>query len=77
MNEQRESKKRLFFALWPDETTRSGLAKAARQWTRRPVPADNLHMTLQFLGACDAEQEACYIEAASTIQAEAFELRDI
>jgi 2'-5' RNA ligase len=75
VNEQRESKKRLFFALWPDETTRSRLAKVAHQWTRRPVPADNLHVTLQFLGACNAEQEACYIEAASTIQAEAFELQ--
>ena len=75
MNEPRESKKRLFFALWPDDVTRARLAAAAHQWARRPVPADNLHITLQFLGACNTEQQACYAQAASTVQCTAFDLQ--
>lgn len=69
------AQRRLFFALWPDAATRARLAAAARQWARHPVPADNLHMTLQFLGICDAGQQACYTAAAAGIQADAFELQ--
>jgi len=50
-----ESTRRLFFALWPDETMRQAMAqptrKAARASGGRPVPADNLHVTLAFLGS--------------------------
>lgn len=69
-----EAGKRLFFALWPDEATRLRLAAAARQWARHPVPADNLHITLQFLGACDSDQQACYMAAVAGVRADAFEL---
>jgi RNA 2',3'-cyclic 3'-phosphodiesterase len=42
---------RLFFALWPDDATRSALlALQARLSGGRPVPAANLHFTLAFLG---------------------------
>ena len=46
--------RRLFFAIWPDDATRerlatlSGAAHAA--FGGRRMPADNLHMTLAFLG---------------------------
>ncbi len=45
---------RLFFALWPDETTRRALAACASavvaQTGGREVAAGNLHLTLAFIG---------------------------
>ena len=50
--------RRLFFALWPDETQRHTLehasAKAVRHSGGRPVPVSNLHVTLAFLGSVAA-----------------------
>lgn len=52
--------RRLFFALWPDETQRRALehsaAKAVRHSGGRPVPAANLHVTLAFLGSVAVAQ---------------------
>ncbi|MEO8250568.1 MAG: RNA 2',3'-cyclic phosphodiesterase [Burkholderiales bacterium] len=46
---------RLFLALWPDETTREELARCRDAWAwsvdARPVPSEQLHVTLHFLGA--------------------------
>jgi 2'-5' RNA ligase len=46
--------RRLFFALWPDDSQRRALehaaAKAIRHSGGRPVPVTNLHVTLAFLG---------------------------
>ncbi|MEN9783315.1 MAG: hypothetical protein RJA24_658 [Pseudomonadota bacterium] len=51
---------RLFFALWPDATTRDALAATASQLKRacggRSPPADNLHLTLAFLGNVPASR---------------------
>ena len=51
------STRRLFFALWPDDTTRQALF----HWQTHNLPADvrwqhraDLHMTLHFLGQVDA-----------------------
>ena len=50
-----EPTQRLFFALWPEESARSALThattKAVRHCGGRPVPAENLHVTLVFLGS--------------------------
>jgi len=70
-----DSLHRLFFALWPDDATRARLAQAARQCSHRPVAEDKLHMTLHFLGASSAEQQACYAQAVSAVHCEAFELQ--
>jgi RNA 2',3'-cyclic 3'-phosphodiesterase len=48
-------RRRLFFALWPGESQRKEFAHATRKAVRtcggRPVPAQNLHVTLLFLGS--------------------------
>jgi 2'-5' RNA ligase len=47
--------RRLFFALWPDETLRGAFASGTREAVEisggRPVAAGNLHATLLFLGS--------------------------
>lgn len=47
--------RRLFFALWPDDSQRAALLHAAAKTVRhcggRPVPEPNLHVTLAFLGS--------------------------
>ena len=53
--------KRLFFALWPNNATRKQIAKinqSIHSEGLRKVKADNLHVTLVFLGNVDAELEA-------------------
>lgn len=66
---------RLFLALWPDEATRTRLAQVARQWSRHPVSAANLHMTLHFLGSCTPETQQCYINTISGISFKPFEIK--
>jgi RNA 2',3'-cyclic 3'-phosphodiesterase len=41
---------RLFYALWPDETTRAQLAELQHGLKGRKTKRANLHMTLAFLG---------------------------
>jgi RNA 2',3'-cyclic 3'-phosphodiesterase len=47
--------RRLFFGFWPDETQRAEFVHATRKAVRacggRPVPAENLHATVLFLGS--------------------------
>jgi 2'-5' RNA ligase len=49
---------RLFFALWPDEATRSalaGLLPPDQSGAGRPTAPENLHLTMAFLGMQPAE----------------------
>jgi 2'-5' RNA ligase len=45
---------RVFFALWPDDATRSAISRATRDAVRvsggRPIAKDRLHLTIAFLG---------------------------
>ncbi|NIM29074.1 MAG: RNA 2',3'-cyclic phosphodiesterase [Gammaproteobacteria bacterium] len=72
------NRQRLFFALWPDDETRDALARLARAHlpagSGRLVPAENLHVTLVFLGAVDSGVRACAERAASALSAPAFTL---
>ena len=51
----REKKRRLFFALWPTETRQHEIASAMRRRVEascgRAIPAENLHVTLAFVGS--------------------------
>lgn len=52
--------KRLFFALWPDEKTRSNviaISRALNSSSLSVTAADNIHVTLVFLGNVTHEQE--------------------
>jgi len=55
-------RRRLFFALWPDEPTRHAVVRATRRAVRecggKPTPRSNIHVTLAFLGPVDAEDLA-------------------
>ena len=59
---EKQKRKRLFLALWPDDITRKKLAdvqkmlgKIDRLKTAKPVAAANLHITTHFLGAVKDE----------------------
>lgn len=41
---------RLFYALWPDQATRSALMRLQSAVSGRPTTPGNLHLTLAFLG---------------------------
>ena len=69
---------RLFVALWPDAGVRARLAEigaAVPLGGGRPVPPQNLHVTLAFLGESDAARRACIEQALSGAGAPEFELR--
>jgi 2'-5' RNA ligase len=67
--------RRLFFALWPSAQVRAQLATVARGCSSRPVPEEKLHLTLVFLGQRDAQQTACFCQAAAGVRCEPFELQ--
>ena len=62
--------KRLFFALWPDDTARQDCVKIIRYLDNgkgRPVNPDNLHVTLLFLGNVTPDKENDLKQAARLI----------
>lgn len=68
---------RLFFALWPSEEVRSGLAEVMASLHVRcakPVPAENLHITLLFLGSVTTQTRTCAEAIAEGIAGHPFEL---
>lgn len=68
---------RLFFALWPSEEVRSGLAEVMASLHvghAKPVPAENLHITLLFLGSVTTQTRTCAEAIAAGIAGHPFEL---
>ncbi|HET7922559.1 MAG TPA: RNA 2',3'-cyclic phosphodiesterase [Gammaproteobacteria bacterium] len=67
---------RLFFALWPDEGVRDAIHKASRGPVSlsdgRPVPRQNFHVTLAFLGGLDEAATQQAMAAADEVNLPAF-----
>ncbi|MCY3940561.1 MAG: RNA 2',3'-cyclic phosphodiesterase [Gammaproteobacteria bacterium] len=74
----RSGKRRLFFALWPDDDLRTRIVRATRAEVRgtggKPTPPENLHMTLHFLGPAPEELIAPLVERVSVLPLDPFEL---
>jgi 2'-5' RNA ligase len=70
---------RLFFALWPDVPMRAALGALARdvaiETGGRAVTADNLHLTLAFLGERPAAMVPHLRESVSAISVSPFLMR--
>ena len=73
-----ESNQRLFFALWPGADLQTLLAEKAREALggrrARRTPAENLHVTLAFLGEVSPEARTCAEQAAGRISGAPFTL---
>lgn len=67
---------RLFFAIWPRVHEREPMlhVQKALRISGRPVPPDNLHMTLAFIGRAERDYATCLREAAAMVQSPAFTL---
>ncbi|CAA9889928.1 RNA 2',3'-cyclic phosphodiesterase [Candidatus Methylobacter favarea] len=66
---------RLFFALWPDDTTRQKLVRLCQSIQAKEfkwVLPQNLHVTLVFLGNIDTSAELLIKKSAAAISAEPF-----
>lgn len=63
MNANTNETLRLFFALWPDDATRTALLQLQTPIRGRIIPYGNLHLTLAFLG----QQPASLIGIAKDI----------
>ena len=73
-----EPRRRLFFALWPDDTVREALHQVAGAIHAanggRPVPRPNIHVTLQFLGNVPEAALTCVTAAAGRVAGRSFTL---
>lgn len=56
MNATHQESLRLFYALWPDDPTRSALLRLQQSIQGRKIPYGNLHITLAFLGQQTSDQ---------------------
>ncbi len=74
---QQPATNRLFFALWPDPATRDKLhavGQHAKLATARIIPAQNLHMTLVFLGNSGDVQRQQLLQKAADVSGRALML---
>lgn len=73
------AKKRLFFGLLPNEETHQQLIEHSRSFPIvkgvRPVPNNNLHITLLFLGYLEANEHKCLEKKMVQTFVQAFTLR--
>ena len=78
---EKQKQRRLFLALWPDESTRGQLAAVKKQLARnerlktaRAVAAANLHITIHFLGLVDGDVQAQLEDLLNGVDAESSHL---
>ncbi|MCY3853073.1 MAG: RNA 2',3'-cyclic phosphodiesterase [Gammaproteobacteria bacterium] len=72
-----DSPQRLFFALLPDGAVRKQLRQLQKDLDQaggRPVPEENLHLTLVFLGNVEADKVDAVRAIAAGIEGEPFDL---
>lgn len=70
--------RRVFFALWPDAATRKQMQTIAAGIPLAPrqrVNADNLHVTLVFIGGVEDELLPAIVQPMAAIKAAPFTLR--
>lgn len=70
--------RRLFLALWPNTAVRRALVDVQGRFPPgigRAVDADNLHITLVYLGSTPAERQACIEEALAGLAVADFTLQ--
>jgi len=69
---------RLFFALWPDQTTRQRLVEISQLVASgaqgKVIAKDNLHLTLVFVGEVNQDLKPCLLKAAAAISGPPFTL---
>ena len=69
---------RLFFALWPPESSAQALAGQAdvlaQQYGGKATRRETIHLTLAFLGEVDEALLPAAIQAAQVVRGESFEL---
>lgn len=74
----KDSRRRLFFALWPNADTRNEVARLADaielHRAARRIPPEKLHVTLAFMGDTPPDRQACYEQAADALKGEPFTL---
>ena len=73
-------KRRVFFALWPDENVREKVSMINRQLMLpesggRLMSDSNLHLTLYYIGSVNHKQMQCLHTAAKNLKCEPFKLR--
>ena len=76
--DQKVSKERLFLAIWPSPSVRRAITESVSKSVSpraRWVPAENLHITLVFLGPVGAIQKASVIEVAERLEVGAFNIQ--
>ena len=73
-----EKVRRLFFALWPDDETRSRIVERTAAHVLvargRPTPRERLHVTVAFLGSVAESRLACVEAAAARVTGSAIDL---
>jgi 2'-5' RNA ligase len=77
VNRQGAVKYRLFFALWPGPQIQKDVSQALRRLpgiSGRPVPKQNYHITLAFLGDVEEERLPCLCEQAARLEFTPFSL---
>ena len=73
------AKRRLFFALWPQDEVRDRIVQEFKQTPQssmngRCVSPSNYHITLHFIGNADSELQQCLHREAQTVVADGFQL---
>jgi 2'-5' RNA ligase len=70
---------RLFFALWPDELTRTQMAQLQThilpEYQQHAIPTENFHFSLFFLGEIDNTTREAMTKAAASVRVPRFELQ--